>query len=225
MNTSAVILAAGRGERMHSNARKAFLQLAGRPLFVHAVEACSGVPRIAEIVVVVHPSDIEAAREVVAPGVPAALVVGGGATRRESSLAGIRAASEAIVLIHDGCRPFTSRELIDRVLDAVETHGAVVPVLPSIETLYRLSDAGGRIGELLDRSSIVRAQTPQGFRRDLILRCLEEASDKVTDDASALLEQGEPVFTVEGEASNLKITVPEDLRWAEACVAGRCSGR
>ena len=225
MNASAVILAAGRGERMRSDVRKAFLELAGCPLFLHAVETFSGVPRVAEIAVVVHPSNIDAAWKVVAPIFPAAKVVAGGATRRESSLAGIRAAAEAIVLIHDGCRPFVSRELIDRILDAVESHGAVVPVLPSIETLYHLSDAGSRIEEVLDRSSIVRAQTPQGFRRDLILRCLEAASRTVTDDASTLLDQGEPVFTVEGEASNLKITVPEDLHWAEAYVAGRRSGR
>ncbi len=216
MNASAVILAAGRGERMRSTARKAFLELAGRPLFLHAVETFSVVSRVAEIVVVVHRSDVEIAREALSPTAPTARVVAGGATRRESSLAGIRSAAEATVLIHDGCRPFVSRELIDRILDAAETHGAVVPILPSIETLYRLSSNKERVGEILDRSSIVRAQTPQAFRRDLVIRSLEEASSTVTDDASAFLEQGEPVFTVEGETINLKITVPEDLRWAEA---------
>ena len=94
-------------------------------------------------------------------------------------------------------------------------HDAVVPILPSTETLYRLDGRSG-VFETVDRSAIVRAQTPQGFRRSLILRCLETADPAVTDDASAVLAQGEPVFPVEGQASNLKVTHPEDLYWAEA---------
>jgi 2-C-methyl-D-erythritol 4-phosphate cytidylyltransferase len=216
MSASAVILAAGRGERMNADARKAFLELAGRPLFVHAIEAFSLVPRVEEIVVVVHPDDLEVARSAVAAIVPSASVVVGGATRRGSSLAGIRAATGEIVLIHDGCRPFASPTLIDRIIDEAERHGAAVPVLPAIETLFRLDNAGHRVGEVLDRGSIVRAQTPQGFRRSLILRCIEEADPEITDDASAVVARGTPVFTVDGEAANLKVTVPEDLRWAEA---------
>ena len=203
---------------MHADVRKAFIELAGRPLFVHAVEMLSRIGRITETVVVVHPDDAESARLAVAEILPHPAVVTGGATRRESSLAGIRAASEEFVLIHDGCRPFASRALIDRVLDGVEQHGAVVPILPSTETLYRLDDEH-RVSGVIDRTAVARAQTPQGFRRSLILRCLEAADNAVTDDASALLAQGEPVLPVEGEATNQKITYPEDLRWAEAFAA------
>jgi 2-C-methyl-D-erythritol 4-phosphate cytidylyltransferase len=216
MTASAVILAAGRGERMRTDARKAFLELAGRPIFVHAVEVFSLVPRVEEIIVVVHPDDLQAARSAVEPLVPTASFVAGGSSRRESSLAGIRAATGEIVLIHDGCRPLVSPALIARVLDGAERYGAVVPVLPATETLYRLGDAEHHVGEVLDRSSIVRAQTPQGFRHPLILRCLEKADPTITDDASAVIARGTPVFIVEGEATNLKVTYPEDLRWAEA---------
>jgi 2-C-methyl-D-erythritol 4-phosphate cytidylyltransferase/2-C-methyl-D-erythritol 2,4-cyclodiphosphate synthase len=216
MTTSAVIVAAGRGERMRSGTRKALLDLAGRPLLSHAVAAFFRVPRIAEIVAVVHPDDLGAARDAVALIGRDVRFVAGGATRRESSLAGIRAATGDTVLIHDGCRPFVTAALIDRVLDGVERHGAVVPVLPSTETLYLRDVVGRRLSAVVDRASIARAQTPQGFRRSLILRCLEAADPAVTDDASAVLAQGEPVFTVEGEAANLKVTHPEDLRWAEA---------
>ncbi len=217
MTASAVIVAAGRGARMRSDTRKALLDLSGRPLFVHAVEAFSRVSRIAEIVVVVHPDDLDAARTAVATSEDRdARFVPGGATRRESSLAGVRAATGDTVLIHDGCRPFVTPALIDRVLDGVERHGAVVPVVPSTETLYLRDVSGRRLSEVVNRASIARAQTPQGFRRPLILRCLEAADPAVTDDASAVLAQGEPVFTVEGEAANLKVTHPEDLRWAEA---------
>jgi 2-C-methyl-D-erythritol 4-phosphate cytidylyltransferase len=146
------------------------------------------------------------------------------AGRRESSLAGVRAAASEIVLIHDGCRPFASPALIDRVIDYTERHGAAVPVLPSIETLYRLGEAGHRVEEVLDRASIVRAQTPQGFRRSSLLRCLEAADRDVTDDASALIAQGEPVFTLDGELANLKITYPEDLRRAETLADRSGSG-
>ena len=220
MTACAVILAAGRGERMRTDIRKAFLDLAGRPLFVHAVEAFSRVSRIAEIIVVVHPDDLDAARSaVVLPGRDVRFVAGG-ATRRESSLAGIRVVTGDTVLIHDGCRPFVTAALIDRVLDGVDRHGAAVPILAPTETLYRRDVDGHRLRQIVDRASIARAQTPQGFQRSLILRCLEAADPAVTDDASAVLAAGEPVFAVEGEASNLKVTHPEDLRWAEA-FAGR----
>ena len=216
MTACAVILAAGRGERMRSGIRKAFLDLAGRPLFVHAVETFARVPRIVEIIVVVHPHDLDAAQDAVAVPGRDVRFVAGGATRRESSLAGIRAATGDTVLIHDGCRPFVTAGLIDRVLDGVERHGAVVPILSPTETLYRRDVDDHRLTQIVDRASIARAQTPQGFPRSLVLRCLEAADPAVTDDASAVLAVGEPVFTVDGEASNLKVTHPEDLRWAEA---------
>jgi 2-C-methyl-D-erythritol 4-phosphate cytidylyltransferase len=197
MTVSAVVLAAGRGERMCAEIHKAFLELAGRPIFAYSVEALSHVPRVKEVIVVVHPDDLAAAHSVVTSLVRRATVVTGGATRRESSLAGIRAATGEIVLIHDGCRPFASPILIDRIIDHTERYGAAVPVLPSVETLYRLGGAEHRIENVLDRASIVRAQTPQGFRRLLLLRCLEAADPGITDDASALIAQGEPVFTLD----------------------------
>jgi len=224
MTASAVLVAAGRGVRMRSATRKGFLELAGRPLFVHAVETFAQVPRVAEIVLVVHRDDLDAARTAVAPIAPDALVVAGGATRRDSSIAGVRAAHGDVVLIHDGCRPFASLELVERILDAAERHGAAVPVLPSIDTLYRIADAEGIEApgiarDVVDRASIGRVQTPQGFLRATILAALEAADPAITDDGSAVLAAGHPVVTVAGEPSNLKVTVPGDLRWAEAYVA------
>jgi len=221
MTASAVIVAAGRGERMHAQTRKAFLELAGQPLFLHAVETFSRASRVDEIVVVVHPNDLDAARAAVAPE---AIVVGGGATRRDSSLAGVRAASGGVVLIHDGCRPFVTEALINRVLDAAVRHGAAVPVLPSVDTLYRIADAEGIktpgiARAVLDRTTVARVQTPQGFAREAILRTLESADPSTTDDGSAAIAAGIPVVVVDGIASNVKITVPEDLRWAEAFAA------
>ena len=225
MTTSAVIVAAGRGERMRAETRKAFLELAGQALFLYAVEAFSRASRVDEIVVVVHPDDLDAARAAVAPET---IVVSGGATRRDSSLAGVRAATGEIVLIHDGCRPFVDEALIDRVLDAAKRHGAAVPVLPSVDTLYRVagSEGTGGVGAtsreveiVLDRTTVARVQTPQGFSRTAILAALESASPTITDDGSAAVAEGIPVVVVDGVASNVKVTVPEDLRWAEAFAA------
>lgn len=216
---SAIIVAAGRGERMGSETRKGFLPLAGRPLFAHAAEAFARATWTDELVLVVHEADIDAARSVVETIVPDAIVVQGGLTRRDSSLAGVRAASGEIVLIHDGCRPFVDAGLIERVADGAKRHGAAVPVLPTIETLYSISGDGGCVRYVVDRSEIVRAQTPQGFRRSLILRCLEAADPGITDDASAVIACGESVATVPGEAVNVKVTYPSDLRWAEAWIA------
>jgi len=217
MNASAVLLAAGRGERMEACVHKAFLELAGQPLVWHAAEAFARVSRVRQIVLVVHEADRCPARAAAAGirSTPVDIVVGG-ATRRDSSLAGVRAASAEIVLIHDACRPFVSSDLIERVLDAAETHGAAVPVLPSTETLYYLAADGRSAARVCDRGAVVRAQTPQGFRRASILQWLEDVAAAVTDDGSAALERGEPVLVVPGETSNRKITFPEDLVWAES---------
>ena len=214
-SASAVIVAAGCGVRMGAEVRKAFLPLAGRPLFVHAVEVFVNVPRIAEIVVVVHPDDIEAARAAVAAVAPQCRFAVGGTTRCASSLAGIRTATQELVLIHDGCRPFVSRALIERVLDAADRHGAALPVLPAVETLYRIGEDRSHLAERVDRESIVRAQTPQGFRRELVLKSLEIADAAITDDASAVLALGAEVAVLDGESANCKITFAEDLAWGE----------
>jgi len=215
---SAIIVAAGRGKRMGSEMRKGFLPLAGRPLFVHAAEAFARAAWTDELILVVHEADVDAARFAVETIAPDAIVVQGGLTRRDSSLAGVRAASGEIILIHDGCRPFVDAGLIERVVDGARRHGAAVPVLPTVETLYSMSGNAGCVQRIVDRSEIVRAQTPQGFRRSLILRCLEAADPGITDDASAVIACGESVATVPGGAVNLKVTYPSDLRWAEAWI-------
>ncbi len=220
---TAVIVAAGRGERMKAGVRKAFLDLDGRPLFVHAVERFVASPRIDELVVVVHPDDLDAARDAVRTLTASAVIVGGGATRRESSLAGLRAARGDLVLIHDGCRPFVSEALIDRVTTAAERSGAALPVLPAIETLYCVDRQQRRVAGRIDRGSIVRAQTPQAFRRTLLLSCLERSDAALTDDVSAILDAGIPVTIVDGDPANRKLTYPEDLAWATA-VAHRPRG-
>ncbi len=222
MTASVVILAAGRGDRMQTGENKVFVPICGQALICHTVSAFVRIPELDNLVLVVHPDEMEKVRQLVQPITNHFRLVKGGETRRDSALAGVRAATEDLVLIHDGARPFPSSTLIQHVLTAARLKNAVIPILAVPDLLHRVG-ATGRIEKTPDLSeqSLVRAQTPQGFRRDLILSCLEAASPEIYDDATAILLAGESVATVPGEPANIKITRLEDLVLAEAIAALR----
>lgn len=224
MTTSVVILAAGRGDRMQSSAHKILLRVCGKALICHTVSAFAQVPELDELIVVVHRDDMDNVRRLVQPIADHCRFVEGGGTRRDSSLRGVRAATGDFVLIHDGARPFPSAKLIRDVLLSTQRERAAIPVLPVADLLHPVDKTSDRISNDAPVScehSLARAQTPQGFRRDLILRCLEAAPPEIGDDATAVLLAGESVATVPGEPTNLKITHPEDLALAEAIAASR----
>jgi 2-C-methyl-D-erythritol 4-phosphate cytidylyltransferase/2-C-methyl-D-erythritol 2,4-cyclodiphosphate synthase len=129
---------------------------------------------------------------------------------------------ERIVLIHDGARPLVTADLVAAVIDAAATHGAAIPVLPASETIKRV--AGDLIGGTVDRTDLAVAQTPQGVRWDVLRRALQEHpfedSETLTDEAALLEACKIPVHAVPGEASNLKVTLPADLRLAQASLTG-----
>ncbi len=220
MTTSAVILAAGHGDRMRAGQNKVLLSIRGQALIYHTVQVFARLPDIDDLVLVVHVDEMEIIRQLIQQIGPEFNLVEGGKTRRDSALAGVRAASGDFVLIHDGARPFPSPALIHRVLSRAQQASAAIPVLPITDLLHHVGTTG-RIEELSDlrEGSLVRAQTPQGFRRDLILRCLETVPPEIRDDASALLLASESIATVPGERTNIKITHPEDLALAEAIAA------
>ena len=222
MTASVVILAAGRGERMGMNENKILAPIRGQALICHTVSAFARISELDEVIVVVHPDEMDRVRRLIQQITSQFQLVEGGETRRDSALAGVRAASGDLVLIHDGARPFPSSTLIQHVLTAARRESAVVPVLRIFDLVYRVGTAE-RIEKMSDLSgqSLAQAQTPQGFRRDLILRCLEAASSEIRDDATAVLLAGESVGTVHGEPANIKITRPEDLALAEAIAASR----
>ena len=213
MTGTAILLAAGRGRRMNAGRNKIFLPLLGVPLLEHALRAFLEVPAIDEFVVVLAREDMDEGRRVVKAVVPECRFAEGGEARRDSSLAGIRAATRDLVLIHDAARPFPSLELIHAVLSATQEVGAAVPTLAIADLLHRVDADTGRIKEasVADTGDMARAQTPQGFRRDLILHCLQTSSCDLRDDATAVHRAGHPVATVSGDPANLKVTCPADM--------------
>jgi 2-C-methyl-D-erythritol 4-phosphate cytidylyltransferase len=217
--TSAVILAAGRGIRLGVGRNKVFLELAGRPLLAYTLDAFLSCPSIDEVLLVVAPYDEALARDVIAGVGGSVRLVHGGKERRDSSLAGVRAATGNLVLIHDAARPFPSAALIARIIEGARAHGACVPVVPSTDTLRYRDESATLHPHRIERRGLLRMQTPQGFRTDLIRSALTGSAHWFTDDAGAILETGLPVFTVPGEETNLKVTTPGDLRLAEALAA------
>ena len=213
---SAVILAAGRGERMGADGNKVYLPLAGAPVLSYSLTAFACVPAVQEIVIVVRVGEeTTAARIAEGLGISARIVTGG-ERRQDSARAGVEAVEGELVLIHDAARPFPSPRLITRVVECTAQHGACVPVIPTTDTM-RYSDPDGFLRpEQVPRSGLMRMQTPQGFRRELIVAALAGTRETVTDDAGAVLAAGGKVAVVPGEVTNIKLTTEADLRLGDA---------
>ncbi len=213
MTVAALIVAAGRGERLGARLSKAYVPLAGRPLLTHALERFLAHPGIDAVLAVIDPAHAGHYAEAAA-GLGLAPPAFGGATRQASVLAGLEALAErapARVLIHDAARPFPSAALIDRVLDALATAAGVLPAVAVVDSL-RLVDGRGRLDGEAARDNLVRAQTPQGFAYRPILaahRALAETS--FTDDAALARAAGIGVVTVTGDEDNFKVTHPDDM--------------
>lgn len=212
---TAIVAAAGRGRRMPGEVPKQFRLLAGKPVLWHTLHRLSEVTRIARILVVGNEQDSELHDSVVGYGGLSKVdeMVVGGRERRDSVLAGLRHTdpSEQIILVHDGVRPRFSRELADRVIDAAVDEGAAVAAVPAVDTV-KIGRAG-LVVETPDRESVWQAQTPQAFRRGLVLRAFDMApSISATDESSLVERAGHPVRLVEGEYDNVKITTEQDLK-------------
>jgi 2-C-methyl-D-erythritol 4-phosphate cytidylyltransferase len=222
MRVAALVLAAGRGERIGAGQPKAFLSLAGRPLLVHAVEALAACARI-DVIVPVLPAaelarlDAGSWSDVAARKVWPA--VAGGAERQDSMRAGLGALPDDVgwVAVHDAARPLVRPEDVARVVAAAERCGAALLAVPVRDTLKRVRD--GCVVETPARHELWAAQTPQVFRASLLRDAIAKAEAEGfqgTDDAQLVERLGVPVEIVAGDPSNLKITWPADLAWAEA---------
>lgn len=205
--TVALIVAAGKGERMGGDIPKQFQPLAGVPLVEHCRRALAAHPAIDRVVTVVAADN--------AYPVAGETVVGG-ASRRESVLAGLEAIGGAArVLIHDAARPIVPAAVVDRLIAALDTAPGAVPTLPVADTLAGNGDA---LGDVVDRSGLVRVQTPQAFDFAAILAAHRAwpTGEEATDDAQILRRAGGIVAMVEGDPLLEKITYPGDIARAEA---------
>jgi 2-C-methyl-D-erythritol 4-phosphate cytidylyltransferase/2-C-methyl-D-erythritol 2,4-cyclodiphosphate synthase len=206
--------------------RKAFLTLGGRTVLERACLALSESERIAGIVVVCHPEDVERTEALLRDcdlGKPT-VVVEGGEERTDSvrNGAAVRLAGCEYIAVHDAARPSVSKASLERLFDAAEESGAALLALPVSDTLKR-SDGDGAALETVSRRGLWAAQTPQVFPAERFRELLEQAArkdERPTDDAALWERHVGPVRLVEGEAANRKITYPEDLAVAERLLSG-----
>jgi 2-C-methyl-D-erythritol 4-phosphate cytidylyltransferase len=222
VKAAAILLCAGKGERLAMGVDKAFVPLAGRPLFTWSLEAferCAAIEAIVMVGATKTVRDMLAASGL-APGKIVAWTEGG-RERQDSVGRGLKALPPEydLVAIHDSARALVSPRLITRVLGDAAAHGAAIAAVPLEDSLKRSSLRV--IEDTVPRAGLWRAQTPQVFRRDWIEQAHAEARGRATDDAALVEAIGHPVHLTEGEAVNFKITTAADLALAEAWLLSR----
>lgn len=224
MNIFAIIVAAGSSERFTSDAGpKQLAPIAGMPMLAWSIKQIGDRRNITGLVCVVPPDGEDIIREGVgaygADDIDA--WVPGGETRQDSVRNGLAALPDEAthVLIHDAARPCVTPDLLSRLTMALQTHKAVVPTVPSVDTMVRERD--GHVEAIVDRAQITGVQTPQAFELELIRRAHDQAAAnglRASDDGSLVLAVDESLASVPGERTNIKVTYPEDLVLAEAII-------
>lgn len=217
---SAVIVAAGKGERLaKGGTEKQLLEIGGKKILRHTLEQFEEHSAIKEIILVV-PSGKEKiyCSMFMGKSLPKLVVcIPGGKMRMDSVFNGLKACACEYVAIHDGVRPFVSRKLISRLAKAVIDSQAVIPAIPLRDTLKQI-DEDGNVSQTLDRSHYRLVQTPQMFNRELLIKAYQRGYEQelsVTDDAALVENYGHPVKVISGDEKNIKITYKEDLAFAE----------
>ena len=219
MNT-AIIVAAGQGTRFGTGKPKQFLEIHGKPLIIYTLSKFENCAAVDEIVLVLSASEIENFTRLVEGHRLKKLkkIVGGGKNRAESVLNGLKSVDEKtaeIVAVHDGARPLVTVEEITRTIEKAAETGAACLTAAVTDTIKEV--ANGNIVRTIDRTNLRRALTPQCFRYDILKRAFaeNEIGEIVTDECFLVEKLGVEVSVVEGNAQNIKITVPEDLILAE----------
>ncbi|WP_055105049.1 2-C-methyl-D-erythritol 4-phosphate cytidylyltransferase [Paenibacillus ihumii] len=215
----AIIVAAGRGTRMGTKESKQYLKLQDKPIIIHTLEVFDRHPLIAEIVLVTGEQDVGRAEAWIDEyGITTPTkVIPGGAERQHSVYQGLLQMSSNWVLVHDGVRPFVTEEQVTACYEAAVAHGASVLAVPVKDTVKQVNEQGW-VTATPDRRSLWAIQTPQAFRRMDLMEAHEQAAREGfvgTDDSMLVERLGTPVRVVEGAYSNIKITTPDDLDYAE----------
>lgn len=222
-NIYAVIVAGGQGTRMGTAMPKQFLELEGKPVLQHTLQAFIDALPGVHLVLVLPPHQISYA-QMILQAFPERIdltIVAGGATRFHSVQNGLKGIPEdGIILVHDGVRPLASTALIQRCYHQATEKGSAIPAIPVADSM-RLADEDGSSSPV-DRSRLRIIQTPQTFKASVLLPAFEQPyQDGFTDEATVVEAYGDEIFLTEGERSNIKITTPEDLVIAAALLQAR----
>jgi 2-C-methyl-D-erythritol 4-phosphate cytidylyltransferase len=232
MKVIVIIPAAGLGTRMASASKakrpapsKQFTEINGVPILVHTIRKFVSVPQVGEIVIALRKPEMAQTEDRLKKeiGSKRLRVVEGGEHRQESvtnALAAISAAPDDLILVHDAVRPFVDADIIGNVIQAAQKYGAAIAGLPAVDTVKQVERTaeGAIITSTIPRERVVLAQTPQGFRYDVLKKAFDEAiADGFTgtDEASLVERSGREVAVVMGSTRNIKITTPADLELAE----------
>jgi len=222
MSVTALIVAAGSGERLGGGVPKQYRLLGGKPVLRWAVEAFAGHPRVDAVRVVIGAGQDELARTAL-EGVDVGEPVRGGAHRSDSVRAGLAASEGERVLVHDAARPFCPPQVVDRLLAALGSHDGAAPVLAVGDTLARATEL---LGEPIGRTDAVRVQTPQAFGLDALRHAYDRwTGEPPTDETSVARAAGLSVAAVEGDPLLDKLTTAVDWDRAEAMLAARLVSR
>jgi 2-C-methyl-D-erythritol 4-phosphate cytidylyltransferase len=237
MKVVVIIPAAGLGTRMAPASgpqtkkpapSKQFTELAGTPILIHTLRKFAARPEISEICIALRPSETASFRARLEKQekdiLHKKLIFAEGGERRQdsvaSALAAITAAADDIILVHDAVRPFVTPEIIHDVIRAAQKYGAAIAGLPAVDTVKQVERTaeGAVITSTIPRERVVMAQTPQGFRYDVLKKAFDEATADGflgTDEASLVERSGHEVAVVMGSPRNIKITTPADMELAE----------
>jgi 2-C-methyl-D-erythritol 4-phosphate cytidylyltransferase len=236
MKVVVIIPAAGLGTRMapaqspktKKALSKQFTELGGTPILIHTLRKFTASADVSEIYVALRKHEIKGFRNFLESEGKLVLqkkivLVEGGEHRQESvalALAAVSAAPDDIVLVHDAVRPFVTEEIIQDVTTAAKKHGAAIAGMPAVDTIKQVERTaeGAVITSTISRERVVLAQTPQGFRYDVLKKAFDEAAADDftgTDEASLVERSGHEVVVVMGSPRNIKITTPADMELAE----------
>ena len=228
MKCVALIPAAGQGKRMGGAHSKPYLLLEGKPILAHTLLELERCPLVDEVVLMVERGEIERARASVVEEFrlqKVGAILAGGVQRQDSVWEGLKTIQDDcdLVMVHDGVRPFISQEMLARSIQGAVDCGASIAGMPAKDTV-KLVSAQNMVLKTPDRKSVFLVQTPQTFKRDILLRAYRQAMEDgfyATDEASLVERLGLPVKVVEGSYDNIKITTPEDLAVGEIILRRR----
>ncbi len=219
MRTIAIIAAAGDGKRFCNSKSKMLASIMGKTLLSHTLDKFESIDKIDEIILLIRPQDRkEIEKKIIEKNNYSKIksIVFGGVTRQESVYNGLMAIedSDAIVLIHDGARPFIDIKIIDELLKGLDDFDGIIPAIPIVDTVKKLFPDKMMVEKTVDRNEFWKAQTPQVFRIDKIKNYYKKAMKEniqFTDDSALLEYYGGRIAVIRGSENNIKITNKVDL--------------